>query len=257
MMVSSFDISDRLAIVTGSSRGIGLGLAIGLAEAGARVILHGRDEAALARAADAMTAATGREPAMTIAFDIRDRAAVDAGFDGIEAALGPVDILVNNAGIQRRGEFVDIPLSDWDDVIATNLTSAFLVGQRVARGMVERGRGKIVNIGSLQSRLGRANIVPYSAAKGGIAMLTRAMCAALAADGIQVNALAPGYFATDLTRALVEDEQFDGWLRARTPAARWGRIEDLVGTLIYLVSPASDFVNGQIVYVDGGMSAVV
>jgi gluconate 5-dehydrogenase len=146
---------------------------------------------------------------------------------------------------------------DWNDLVSTNLTSAFLVGQQVARGMVERGRGKIVNIGSVQSQLGRPGIAPYAATKGGIAMLTKGMCADLAGSGVQVNALAPGYFATELTAALVADEAFSGWVRGRTPAGRWGQVEDLIGTLIYLVSPASDFVNGQILYVDGGMTAVV
>jgi gluconate 5-dehydrogenase len=255
-MAVSFDISGRVALVTGSTRGIGFGLVTGLAEAGARVVVHGRDADGLDRALSALAAA-GHPAAMGVLFDVRDQDAVNAGIERVEREVGPVDILVNNAGIQRRGSFVDVSITDWNDVIGTNLTAAFVVGQRVARGMVERGRGKIVNIGSVQSLLGRANIVPYSAAKGGVGLLTKAMCAALAPSGIQVNALSPGYFATDLTRALAEDEEFDSWLRARTPAGRWGQIDELVGTLIYLVSPASDFVNGQIIYVDGGVTAVV
>ncbi len=164
---------------------------------------------------------------------------------------------MNNAGIQRRTPLVDFTVEDWNNLVATNLTSAFLVGRRVARGMVERGSGKIVNVGSVQSRLARPGIAPYSATKGGIAMLTRGMCADLGPSGIQANAIAPGYVATELTSALVDDAEFTAWLSARTPAGRWGRVEELVGTLVFLSSAASDFVNGQVIYVDGGMTAVV
>lgn len=164
---------------------------------------------------------------------------------------------MNNAGIQRRGAFLDFARSDWDDLVATNLTGAFVLTQRVARGMVERGSGKIINIGSVQSRLARPGITPYSTTKGGIVMLTQGLCADLAPSGIQANALAPGYFATELTSALVADEEFSAWVRTRTPAGRWGEVGDLVGALVFLASPASDFVNGQVLYVDGGMTAVV
>ena len=149
------------------------------------------------------------------------------------------------------------PLQDWNDLVATNLTSAFLVSQRVARGMVQRGSGKIINIGSVQSQLARPGIAPYSATKGGIVMLTKGLCADLGPHGIQTNALAPGYFETELTQALVENEQFTQWVTTRTPAGRWGKVEDLVGALVFLASPASNFVNGQVLFVDGGMTAVV
>jgi gluconate 5-dehydrogenase len=255
-MTHLFDLTGRTALVTGSSRGIGLTLARGLAAAGARVVLHGRDQTTLDAARDDVVAATGAEVA-TSTFDVTDAAAVDAGVARIEAEVGGIDILVNNAGIQRRGPFTEFAVEDWNELVATNLTSAFLVGQRVARGMVQRGAGKIVNIGSVQSQLGRPSIAAYAATKGGIAMLTKGMCADLGPSGIQVNALAPGYFATDLTKALVDDAVFSEWIRTRTPAGRWGETEDLVGTLVFLTSRASDFVNGQVVYVDGGMTAVI
>ena len=251
-----FSLAGRLALVTGSSRGIGLTLAGGLAREGARVVVHGRDQATLDAARQKIVNETGAE-VFTARFDLTDAAAVDAGITRVEAEAGPIGILVNNAGIQKRGTFVDFSLADWNDLVATNLTSAFLVGQRVARGMVDRGAGKIINIGSVQSQLGRPGIAPYAATKGGIAMLTKGMCADLGPSGVQVNALAPGYFATELTKALVDDEEFSAWVRTRTPAGRWGNTDDLVGTLVFLASGASDFVNGQIIYVDGGMTAVV
>jgi gluconate 5-dehydrogenase len=247
-----FDIRGRSALVTGSSRGIGLALASGLVEAGCAVALHARDPQALEQAAASLGGDVHH-----VAFDVTDREAVDAGVAEVEAAIGSLDILVNNAGMQHRAPLLDFPDDAWQRVIETNLTSAFYVGRAVARGMVERGRGKIVNIGSLQSELARAGTAPYAASKGGIKMLTRAMCAEWAPAGVQVNAIGPGYFDTELTSALVQDEQFDAWLKQRTPAARWGQPEELIGTLLYLASPASDFVNGQILYVDGGMSAVL
>jgi len=254
-----FDIRGHTALVTGSSRGIGLALAGGLVESGCSVALHARDPHALEQAAAALAPAAERGGGRVhhVAFDVTDRDAVDAGVAAVEAELGPLDILVNNAGMQHRATLLDFPDEAWQRVIETNLTSAFYVGRAVARGMVGRGRGKIVNIGSLQSELARAGTAPYAASKGGIKMLTRAMCAEWAPAGVQVNAIGPGYFDTELTSALVQDEQFDAWLRRRTPAARWGRPEELVGTLLYLAAPASDFVNGQILYVDGGMSAVL
>ncbi len=256
MVVSLFSLEGRTALVTGSSRGIGYALAGGLLEAGARVVIHGRDVATAESAAARLGELTGGEVRVAT-FDVTDPEAVDAGVAGIEEVWGTPDILVNNAGIQRRTTFVDFPVSDWHDLVATNLTSAFLVGQRVARGMVTRGSGKIINIGSVQSRLARANIAPYSATKGGIVMLTQGMCADLGPHGIQANALAPGYFATELTRALVDDAEFSAWVAQRTPAGRWGQVHELVGALVFLASSASDFVNGQVIYVDGGMTAVI
>jgi gluconate 5-dehydrogenase len=254
--VKIFDLTGRTAIVTGSSRGIGLALARGLLEAGARVVIHGRNVEVATAAAEGLAQSTGGETLVST-FDITEPAAVDAGIGAVEQQWGTPDILVNNAGIQRRTPFVDFSITDWNDLVATNLTSAFLVGQRVARGMVARGSGKIINIGSVQSQLARPGIAPYSATKGGIVMLTKGMCADLGPHGIQANALAPGYFATELTKALVEDEAFTAWVAGRTPAGRWGEVTDLVGGLVFLASSASDFVNGQVLYVDGGMTAVV
>lgn len=255
-MTDLFDLTGRLALVTGSSRGLGRALAAGLADAGARVVLHGRDTAALAEARDALAARTGTPPA-TVAFDVTDAAAVDAALAEMVAEHGVPDILVNNAGIQRRAPFVDFTVADWDDVVAGNLSSAFYVSRALARGMVDRGSGKIVNIASVQSQLARQTIAPYSATKGGLVMLTKGMAADLARSGIQVNAISPGYFATEMNRALVEDEAFNAWVEQRTPARRWGRVEELVGTLVYLCSDASSFVSGQNIFVDGGMTAVV
>ena len=245
-MTDLFDLTGRTALVTGSSRGIGLTLAGGLAAAGARIVLHGRDQATLAAARQAVLDTTDAEIG-TATFDVTDHDAVDEGISRIEEEFGDIDILVNNAGIQRRAPFTEFSLSDWNDLVATNLSSAFFVGQRVARGMVRRGSGKIVNIGSVQSQLGRPGIAAYAATKGGIAMLTKGMCADLGPSGIQVNALAPGYFATELTKALVDDDVFSQWVKTRTPAGRWGDTQDLVGTLVFLSSRASDFVNGQVI----------
>lgn len=256
MTSSLFDITGRLALVTGSSRGLGLALATGLAQHGARVLLHGRDPEALARAQE-QVAAAGGSAAPTVSFDVTDAAAVREGVEALVAQHGVPDILVNNAGIQRRAPFNEFDPGDWDDIVAANLSSAFYVSQQVTRGMAERGSGKVVNIGSVQSQLARQTIAPYSATKGGLVMLTKGMAADLARFNIQVNAISPGYFATELNRALVEDEEFNAWVVARTPAGRWGRFEELIGTLVFLSSAASSFVSGQNIFVDGGMTAVV
>lgn len=251
-----FTITGRTAFVTGSSRGIGHSLAEALARAGVDVALHGIDPAETEAAATRLHQDTGAR-VVPFSFDVTDSAATAAGVEAIETALGRIDILVNNAGIQRRHPLLEFPEDDLDAILAVNLKAPFLVAQKVAAGMIARGSGKIVNIASIQSQLARPSITPYSASKGGIVMLTRGLCADLAEFGIQVNALAPGYIETELTRPLVEDEQFSTWVRGRTPAGRWGKVDDLVGTLLYLVSPAADFVNGQTIFVDGGMTAVV
>ena len=254
-MTDLFDLTGRTALVTGSSRGIGRALAGGLAAAGAHVVLHGRDAATLAREADAL--GTDGAVVSSVAFDVTDEDAVERGVAELTERVGAIDVLVNNAGVQSRARFTDFPVAEWHRLVATNLTSAFLVSRAVARGMQERGAGKIIHIGSVQSMLGRPGITPYAATKGGIAMLTRGMCADLGPSGIQVNAIAPGYFATDLTASLVADPEFTGWVERRTPAGRWGRVDELIGAAVFLASGASDFVNGQILAVDGGMTAVV
>lgn len=251
-----FDLTGRLALVTGSSRGLGATMAAGLARAGARVILHGRDTAQLDHTAEDIAAQTGTRPA-TVSFDVTDAEAVAAAVETLVAEHGVPDILVNNAGIQRRAPIAEFDIADWDAVIASNLSSAFYVSRHLAPGMIERGSGKIVNIGSVQSVLARQTIAPYSASKGGLVQLTKGMAADLARYNIQVNALSPGYFATDMNVALVQDEAFTAWVEQRTPAQRWGRVEELIGTLVYLSSGASSFVSGQNIVVDGGMTAVV
>jgi gluconate 5-dehydrogenase len=243
----SFDLSGRSALVTGSTRGLGLALARALADAGARVAVNGRSADAAASVAASIEGATAAP------FDVTDEAAVAEGV----SALGPVDVLVNNAGITQRKPLVDVSLEEWRRVLDANLTSAYLVARAVAPGMIERGAGKIVNVCSVMSELARETIAPYTAAKGGLKMLTRAMCSEWARHGMQVNAIAPGYFDTDLTEPLRADAAFDAWLRGRVPAGRWGVPDDLAGAIVFFASSASDYVNGQILFVDGGLTAVV
>ncbi|MCL8012336.1 SDR family oxidoreductase [Streptomyces sp. AS02] len=252
-----FDISGRTALVTGSSRGIGLALARGLAEAGCTVVLNGRDGERLTRAAAELGAAELPGTVHTAVFDVTDGASVAAGIADVEERVGPLDVLVNNAGMQLRAPLLEFTDSDWHRILDTNLTSAFLVGREAARRMTERGHGKIVNICSLQSEVVRPGIAPYAATKGALKMLTKGMCADWGPYGVQVNGLGPGYIETELTRALVQDEEFSTWVRRRTPAGRWGRTEDLVGGVLFLASPAADFISGQVLYVDGGMTSVL
>ncbi len=255
MTLDLFSLATRIALVTGSSRGIGFTLARGLARAGATVVLNARTPERLT-AAVADLRAEGLV-AHGFPFDVTDPAAVEAAVARIEAEVGPLDILVNNAGMQLRKPIAEWTPEEWHTILDTDLTSAWLMSRAVGMRMVERGAGKIINVCSAQSELGRRTIVPYTAAKGGLRMLTRGLCAEWAASGIQINGLGPGYFATELTSALVNDPEFDAWLRGRIPASRWGDPEELVGAAVFLASPASDYVNGQIVYVDGGLLAAI
>ena len=256
MITSLFDLTGRLALVTGSSRGLGLTLAHGLAEAGADVVLHGRGGPALTEAARAVAESCGR-PVGAVTFDVTDAGAVADALSTLVADRGVPDILVNNAGIQRRAPFNEFTTQDWDDVVATNLSSAFYVSRQLTPGMAQRGSGKVINIASVQSMLARQTIAPYSASKGGLVMLTKGRAADLARSGVQVNAISPGYFATEMNRALWTDAAFDAWVTQRTPAQRWGDVSELIGTLVYLASDASSFVSGQNIFVDGGMTSVV
>ncbi len=247
-----FDLSGRRALVTGSSQGIGFALARGLAEHGASVVLNGRDALKLEAAAKALREA-GYDVAVN-AFDVTDADAVKHGIDEIESAIGPIDILINNAGMQFRTALEDFPADRWEQLLKTNISSIFYVGQAVARHMITRGAGKIVNIASVQSELARPGIAPYTATKGAVKNLTRGMCADWAKFGIQVNALAPGYFKTPLNQALVDNEEFSSWLQKRTPAARWGEVDELIGAAVFLSGKGSSFVNGHTLYVDGGIT---
>ncbi len=248
-----FDLSGKRALVTGSTQGIGLALARGLAGAGAQVVLNGRDAARLAAAVAALTA-EGLNVAR-LGFDATDHGAVRTAIDGFEAGTGPIDILVNNAGMQHRAPLEDFPPEAFARLLETNVTTVFNVGQAVARHMIARGAGKIINIASVQSALARPGIAPYTATKGAVANLTKGMATDWARHGLQCNAIAPGYFDTPLNAALVADPAFSDWLAKRTPAGRWGRVEELVGAAIFLASPASSFVNGHTLFVDGGITA--
>jgi len=255
MSVSLFDLSGRTALVTGSSRGLGRAIAEGLAKAGARLIVNGVDPARVETAVSEMRAAG--LAAEGSAFDVTDEAAVVKAFEAFDREGIDIDIVVNNAGIQMRKPLVEFSTAEWRKVIETNLTSAFVLGREAARRMIARKRGKIINIGSLGSELARPTIAPYTAAKGGIRNLTRSMAVEWAESGIQANAIGPGYMLTDMNQALVQNPDFNSWLMSRIPSKRWGRPDELVGAAIFLASSASDYVNGQIIYVDGGMLAAM
>ncbi|WAP67989.1 SDR family oxidoreductase [Jiella pelagia] len=253
MSLSLFDLTGRRALVTGSSQGIGLALAKGLAAAGAEIVVNGRDAEKLSAAAAELRSAGGT--VHELAFDVTDHHAVRAAVDRFEAETGPIDILINNAGMQHRGPLEEFPAEAFERLLQTNIASVFHVGQAVARHMIGRGRGKIVNICSVQTALARPGIAPYTATKGAVANLTKGMATDWAKYGLQCNGLAPGYFETPLNQALVDDPEFTSWLSKRTPAGRWGKVEELVGTAIFLSSEASSFVNGTTIFVDGGITA--
>jgi gluconate 5-dehydrogenase len=250
-----FSLSGKCALITGSSQGIGLALGEGLAQAGARVILNGRDIEKLKKA-KAFLEDKGLKPSIAN-FDVTNEDDVTTAISGIECEHGPIDILINNAGMQFRAPLEDFPLEKWRELMRVNVESAFIVGKAVAKGMIARKQGKIINISSVQSELGRPTIAPYTATKGAIKMLTKGMCADWAKHGIQVNAIGPGYFKTPLNQALVDNPEFSSWLEKRTPAGRWGTVDELMGAAVFLASPASSFINGHILYVDGGITSVL
>ena len=248
-----FSLAGRIALVTGSSQGIGLALAEGLAAHGAAVVINGRDKAKVDTAVASLTSTGHRAHASH--FDVTDLAAVKQGIDRIETEIGAIDILINNAGMQFRAPLEDFPDDKWQQLLQTNISSVFYAGQSVARYMIKRGRGKIINIASVQSELARPSIAPYTATKGAVRNLTRGMCTDWAKYGLQVNAIAPGYFKTPLNQALIDNADFSSWLEKRTPAGRWGNVDELVGAAVFLASDASSFVNGQVIHVDGGITA--
>ena len=253
MSSSLFDLTGKSALITGSSQGIGFALAKGLAALGAKIILNGRDQTKLRAAADNLST-TGAD-VQTLGFDATDHDAVRAAVDGFEDTSGTIDILVNNAGMQHRTELENFPADAFEKLLQTNVASVFHVGQAVARHMIARKAGKIINIASVQSALARPGIAPYTATKGAVTNLTKGMATDWAKHGLQCNAIAPGYFDTPLNAALVADPDFSEWLAKRTPAGRWGNVEELVGACVFLSSGASSFVNGHTLYVDGGITA--
>lgn len=255
-MNNLFDLTGKTALITGSTRGLGFAYAEGLAKAGASVILNGTSEPHMNSALEKLNA-QGLN-ARGFLFNVASEDAIERVFSQLDAENVHVDIVINNAGIQFRKPMLELALSDWQRVLDVNLTSAFLVARAAARRMVERkSGGKIINIGSLTSEAARATVAPYTAAKGGIKLLTRSMAAEWAAYNIQSNGIGPGYILTDMNAALVEDKAFDQWVRNSNPSGRWGKPEELIGTAVYLASGASDYVNGQMIYVDGGWLATL
>jgi gluconate 5-dehydrogenase len=251
-MLGLFDLTGKRALVTGSSQGIGFALAQGLAQYGAEVIINGRTPATVEAAVDKLQAAGLKAHAAL--FDVTEQEAAQAGVAKIEAEIGPIDILINNAGMQFRTPLEDFPADRWELLLKTNISSVFYVGQAVARFMIKRAEGKIINIASVQSEMARPSIAPYTATKGAVRNLTRGMCADWAKYGLQINAIAPGYFKTPLNQALIDNPEFTSWLEKRTPAGRWGNVEELVGAAVFLAGSSSSFVNGQTIHIDGGIT---
>jgi len=250
-ILQQFSLAGKTALITGAGSGIGFAIAKGLAEAGARIVLNGRNRAKLARAREALADAVVE----TLQFDVTDQAAVAAAIDRFETGAGAIDILVNNAGMIGRAPLDEFDPAVFDRLLKTNVNGAFYTAQAVARHMIPRGHGKIINIASALSAVARKSVAPYAASKGAIANLTRGMATDWAAKGLQANAIAPGYFRTELNEALVSDAAFSAWLQSRVPAGRWGEVAELQGAAIFLASGASDFVNGHVLYVDGGITA--
>jgi len=252
---AGFDLSGRLALVTGGGSGLGFAVARGLAQAGARVVVNGRTPARLEAAVEALRG--DGLLAEAAAFDVADPDAVRAGMAELASRFGPIEILVNNAGVQHRAPIEEFGDADWRRVMGTNLDAPFYLARAVVPAMKARGAGKIINIASIMSRLSRPTTVPYQVSKGGIAMLTRGLAVELAPHGIQVNAIAPGFFRTEMNEALTSNPDFDAWVKKRTPAGRWADPRELAGAAVFLASSAAAFVTGQVLYVDGGFTAAM
>jgi len=250
-MNAFFDLTGKIALITGSSQGIGFGIARGLGHAGATIILNGRNEEKMNRGISTLSSEGLK--VYGYSFDVSDSDQIEQNISAIEREVGSIDILVNNAGIQRRGPLETIEESVWREVIETNLTAVFLLSKRVVKGMIDRRSGKIINLCSLMSEITRPTVAPYTASKGGVKMLTKAMAIEWAKYNIQVNGIGPGFIVTELNRALLDDPKFDAMVRSRTPAGRWGEPSDLAGVAVFLASRASDYVTGQVIYVEGGL----
>jgi len=255
MVQELFDLTGKNVLITGSSRGIGYALAEGMGKAGSNIILNGTNEDKLTESLNILSKKNISVHGSV--FDIRDENVVQRKITEIEQGIGSIDILINNAGVQIRGPLENFDLEDWQRIIDINLTGAFITTKTVVKGMIERKQGKIINICSMQSDLARPSIAPYTASKGGLKLLTQGMAAEWGKYNIQVNGIAPGYFKTELSRKMYEDKEFDAWLCERTPAGRWGQTSELVGAAIFLASEASSFVNGHVIFVDGGLRARV
>lgn len=259
--MNSFRLDGKVALVTGASDGIGFAMACGLAEAGARIVFNGRSQekidAAVARYAEKGYQATG------YVCDVTDEEAVREMVRKINEDFGVIDILINNAGIIKRIPMTEMSVEDFRKVVDTDLNAPFICAKAVLPGMIEKGHGKIINICSMMSELGRETVSAYAAAKGGLKMLTRNICAEYGHANIQCNGIGPGYIATKQTAPLREPQAdgsrhpFDQFIIAKTPAERWGEVEDLMGPAVFLASDASNFVNGHILYVDGGILAYI
>lgn len=251
--IKLFDLTGKRVLITGSSQGIGLTLARGLGEAGAAIIINGRTKEKVTDAASSL-----REQSIKcdeLSFDVTDHAEVSKAVAHAVASFGDIDVLINNAGMQHRTPLEDFDPQVFNQMLQTNIASVFNVGQVVARHMIKRGNGKIINIASVQTALARPGIAPYTTTKGAVANLTKGMATDWAQYGLQVNAIAPGYFDTPLNAALVADNDFSAWLEKRTPAGRWGQLDELIGAGIFLSSDASSFINGHTLFVDGGITA--
>lgn len=253
MATHPFDLSGRHALVSGGSSGLGFAIARGLAQAGASVTINGRDRGKLDAAAREL-AQEGLNAAV-FAFDVTEAAGVAANVARIERESGAIDILVNNAAVSGRSPFIELDVENWRSVQSTNVEGPFLLTRAVVPGMRARRRGKIINICSLSSDLGRPNTVAYAASKGALKMLTRALAVELAPSNVQVNGIAPGFFKTAMNVKLVNDAEFSAWVEKRTPAGRWGEPSDIAGAAVFLASAAADYVTGHLLYVDGGFSA--